>query len=207
MGIIVSILEQIPTERGDILRSFFEKFGQRRLFTGATLLLMLAVGMMLLIQPEGIYNLVLNVAGGVILAFGVIRIITYFKGDAYEAMQDSRFTTGLLMGLAGLALIVFKPLFISILPFLLGAVLIIGGAFRLQGAIALKRLHGQHHQPVLVSSIVSIALGLLVVFNPFESGMILLRVIGAALILEAVMDGVYTHQFQKWKDDFTSNFR
>ena len=87
MGIIVSILEQIPTERGDILRSFFEKFGQRRLFTGATLLLMLAVGMMLLIQPEGIYNLVLNVAGGVILAFGVIRIITYFKGDAYEAMQ------------------------------------------------------------------------------------------------------------------------
>lgn len=189
------------------MKSFFAKFGQRKLFTSATLLLMLAVGMMLLIQPEGIYNLVLNVAGGVILAFGVIRIITYFKGDPYESMRDSRFTTGLLMALAGLALIVFKPLFISILPFLLGAVLIIGGAFRLQGAIDLKRLSGLHHRPVLISSIVSIALGLLVVFNPFESGIILLRVIGAALIFEAVTDGIYTHQFQKWKDEFTSNFR
>ena len=186
---------------------FFFIFGERRMFTGATLLLMLVLGVMLLIQPEGIYNLVLNVCGAVALAFGVIRIITYFSGDAMEAMKDKRFVSGMVLALAGLALIALKPLFISILPFLLGAVLIIGGAFRLQGAIDLKRLHGQHHQPVLISSIVSIALGLLVVFNPFESGMILLRVIGAALVFEAVTDGIYTHRFQKWKDDFTSTFR
>ena len=145
--------------------------------------------------------MVLNVCGAVPLAFGALRIMAYFNGDAVSSMQNKQFTTGLLLALAGLALIVFKPLFISILPFLLGAVLVIGGAYRLQGALDLIRLKGAHHRPVLISSAVSIALGLIVVFNPFESGMILLRVIGAALILEAVMDGVYTHKFQQWKDE------
>lgn len=186
---------------------FFSKFGERKVFTGATLLLMLVLGFMLLIQPENIYNLVFNVLGAVILAFGVIRIITYFQNDAYAAMQDSRFASGMLLALIGLALIVFKSVFISILPFLLGAVLFIGGAIRLQGSLDLKRLGGGHYRPVLVSSIVSIVLGLVVVCNPFESGMLLLRVIGGALILEAVMDGIYTRQFQKWKDEITSTFR
>lgn len=189
------------------MKDFFSRFGERRLFTGATLLLMLVLGLMLLIHPENIYNLVLNVCGAVVLAFGVIRIIAYWNSDPYAAMQNSQFTTGVLMALGGLALIVFKPVFISILPFLLGAMLLIGGAFRLQGALDLKRLNAGHHRPVLVSCIVSIALGLIVMLNPFKSAMLLLRVIGAALILEAVMDGIYTHQFQKWKDNFTSTFR
>lgn len=198
---------QTANEVNFALKNFFAKFGERKLYTGATLLLMLALGLMLLIQPEGIYNLVLNVCGGVLLAFGVLRIIAYFHTDPLTSMQDRRFTIGMLLAFAGLALIVFKPVFISILPFLLGAVLIIGGAYRLQGALDLIRLHGGHHRPVLISCIVSITLGLIVVFNPFASAMILLRVIGAALILEAVMDGIYTHKFQQWKDTFTTNFK
>lgn len=189
------------------MKSFFSRFGERRLFTGATLLLMLALGLTLLIHPENIYNLVLNVCGAVLLAFGVIRMLAYWNSDPYAAMQNRQFTTGTLLALAGLCLIIFKPVFISILPFLLGTVLLIGGAFRLQGALDLKRLNAGHHRPVLISCIVSVAMGLLIMANPFQSAMILLRVIGAALILEAVMDGIYTHQFQKWKDDFTSTFR
>lgn len=189
------------------MKRFFSAFGQRRLFTGATLLLMLALGLMLLIHPENIYNLVLNVCGAVLLAFGVIRILAYWQSDAYAAMQSRQFTTGMLLALAGLALIVLKPVFISILPFLLGAVLLVGGAFRLQGALDLKRLNAGHYRPVLVSCVISIAFGLTIMLNPFKSAMILLRVIGAALIIEAVMDGIYTHQFRKWKDDFTANFR
>ena len=189
------------------MKNFFSRFGERRLFTGATLLLMLALGLMLLIHPENIYNLVLNVCGAVLLGFGVIRILAYWQEDAYAAMQNRQFTVGMLLALAGLALIIFKPVFISILPLMLGAVMLIGGVFRLQGALDLKRLNAGHYRPVLISCLVSVALGLVIMANPFKSAMILLRVIGAALLIEAVMDGIYTHQFQKWKDDFTSSFR
>ena len=39
-----------------------------------------------------------------------------------------------------------------------------------------------------------------------ESGMVLLRVIGASLILETVMDGLYTWKFHKWIDDLHRRF-
>ena len=59
---------------------------------------------------------------------------------------------------------------------------------------------------MLGSSVVSLVLGLIIVLNPFQSGMTLLRLIGASLLLETIMDGVYTWKFHKWLDDIHRRF-
>lgn len=188
------------------MKNWFHSYGERGWIALCTFAAMLVFGLMLLIHPENIYNLLLNLGGSLLMIIGLIRVISYFLSDAMAALEDRRLSGGIVTLLIGLALIVFKPLFISLIPLLLGAVMFVGGATRLQGGLDLKRLGGDRYKPVLVSSIVSIALGLLIVLNPFESGMVLLRVIGASLILETVMDGLYTWKFHKWIDDLHRRF-
>ncbi|MDO4356468.1 MAG: DUF308 domain-containing protein [Clostridia bacterium] len=188
------------------MKNWFHSYGERGWIAVCTFLAMLVFGLMLLIHPENIYNLLLNLAGGVLILIGLIRVVSYFFSDAMMALEGRKLSGGVVTMMAGLALILFKPLFISLIPLLLGAVMFVGGAIRLQGALDLKRLGGDRYKLVLGSSVVSLVLGLIIVLNPFQSGMTLLRLIGASLLLETIMDGVYTWKFHKWLDDIHRRF-
>lgn len=188
------------------MKKWFQSYGERSWTAVITFVAMLAFGLLLLLHPENIYNLLLNLGGALLLLLGLLRVVSYFLTDAMHALDERRLSGGIMTMLFGLALIIFKPLFISLIPLLLGAVMFIGGAVRLQGGLDLKRLGGDRYKPVVFSSLISLVLGLLIVLNPFQSGMVLLRVIGASLILEAAMDSIYSWRFHKWMDEFNHRF-
>ena len=119
------------------MKNWFHSYGERGWIAVCTFLAMLVFGLMLLIHPENIYNLLLNLAGGVLILIGLIRVVSYFFSDAMMALEGRKLSGGVVTMMAGLALILFKPLFISLIPLLLGAVMFVGGAIRLQGALDL----------------------------------------------------------------------
>ena len=151
---------------------------------GATLVF----GLALLIWPGVTTGLILNICGGALLAVGGFRIARYFMNkDPYDIFSWD-LGLGIALACAGLALIIFKNLLLSIVPLLFGIALLICGIVKIQAAFNLRRMTNRFWYLTLIGAGVSCALGLLISLNPFGTGLVLIRVIGGAIAVEAVQD-------------------
>lgn len=165
---------------------------------GATLIF----GLALLIWPGMTTSLILNVCGGALLAVGGFKIIRYFMNkDPYDIFSWD-LGSGILLACAGLALILFKSLLLSIVPLLFGIALLICGIVKIQAAFNLRRMTNRYWYLTLVGAAVSCAFGLLISLNPFGTGLILIRVIGGALVIEAIQDILSLRTYNRTVDSF-----
>lgn len=145
-------------------------------------------GLALLIWPGITTDLVLNIAGGVLIAMGIVNIVRYFMNrDPYELFNWG-LGLGITLACIGTALIVFKGLLLSIVPLLVGIVLLVGGIVKIQAAFNLRRMLYGRWYLTLIGAAASCVLGVLIICHPFGTGLVLMRLIGASIAIEAVED-------------------
>ena len=99
--------------------------------------------------------------------------------------------SGLL--LAGIGIFIFfRPgALIGFLPVVMGFLLLVGGAVKLQNAIDLARMQTPLWWVILILAVLSVGAGLVALFNPFETGEVLLMFLGGALVIDGLFD-IYT---------------
>ncbi len=152
-------------------------------------LIYIALGVVLLMWPDFTSRAICTVLGGMLLVYGVFQVIGFFtKGtDGWSwAVVD------LLVGLCALGLGVFALLnpeaVLSVLPIALGAVVVVDSCVSLKRALQLRELGMEKWWIICLLAVITALFGLLVVFNPFASLTVLVRIIGAVLIYEGVSD-------------------
>lgn len=173
------------------------------LILGAAAILL---GLLLLIWPNMAVNVLLNGIGIFCIVVGLILIVRYFMLDTRQAIISNDLAIGLTWIAGGILIIVLKSLLISILPFVFGLVVLIGGLAKVQGALSFKRMNSMHWYLELICALVSIVHGVLILLNPFSTALLLMRVIGAALLLEGVTDLISCRQFKCAKEQFFFEF-
>lgn len=148
----------------------------------------LVLGLLLLIRPQLLTNLVFNVCGAGLCVFGVLNVLRYFlHKDPYEGF-NWELCLGLVLLTCGIVLIVFKNALLSLLPLVFGLVLLLGGIIKLQAAFNMRRMMYARWYLTMIAAVVSGALGIVIIVNPFGTLLTLLRVIGGALCVEAIED-------------------
>lgn len=164
------------------------------------------LGLLLLIWPNLAVNVLLNGIGIFCIVVGVILIVRYFMLDTRQAIVSNDLAIGLTWIAGGVLIIALKSLLISILPFFFGLIVLIGGLVKVQGALSFKRMNSVHWYLELICAVVSIVLGVLILLNPFSTALLLMRVIGAALLIEGVSDLISCRQFKRAKEQFFIEF-
>lgn len=163
----------------------------------------LAFGLVLLIWPGIATEWILNLCGAALLIAGAANIFRYYRrGDAYRAYNWD-LSVGILLALAGLALIAFKAMLLSIVPLLFGIALLIGGAVKIQAACNLRRMRYGRWYLTMIGAVISFLLGALIIANPFATSLVLVRVMGAAIAVEAVQDLI---SMLTYKREVTTHF-
>ena len=148
----------------------------------------LLFGLALLIWPGITTGLILNICGVALMICGVFNIVRYFvKKDSYLAYNWS-LALGLILLGGGLCLVVFKGVLLSIVPLLFGIALLIGGIAKVQAAFNMRRAGFRSWYLTLIAAAISCVLGALIILHPFGTGLVLIRVIGASIAVEAVQD-------------------
>lgn len=148
----------------------------------------LIFGLALLIRPQLLTNLVFNIAGGALCIAGAFNIIRYFtRKDPYEGF-NWELCLGLILLTLGVILIVFKNALLALLPLLFGLALLFGGIVKIQAAMNMRRMMYIRWYFTMIAAAVSCLLGIVIIVNPFGTLLTLLRVIGGALVVEAVED-------------------
>lgn len=153
--------------------------------TSAAAVALIIIGLMFIIFRDTSLTVICYVAGALIMVWGALCLFAFFvTGWAQGNAGD----LALGLTLIPVSLILFiKPWVITgILTVLFGVALIADGAVKFQQFVAMNRAKIKSRWAVLAFALILLVLGILVVFDPFGSSIMIFA--GVALIVAGVMD-------------------
>ena len=148
-------------------------------------ILMIVLGLVLAIWPGHVMTSAMTILGIALLAGGALLIFSWYSGRN----RDSSVITlaeGIVLAVAGLVVLIAPKFLISIVPFCVGAVITLNGIFNLAQALDQRKANYNRWTASLVMAILTIVLGLLIVFNPFSTMEMLVVAIGIIIIYNGV---------------------
>ncbi len=148
-------------------------------------LILALIGLVLLLLPGTLNNIIGFVVGGCLLIFGIIGIIKYIRNKEYKF--TSSLVSGILYSALGIIVIINPSSVISLVTICLGLYLVINGILKTVFSFNLKKITTRW-SGALVMGILTIILGLLLVINPFGSAVAITKLAGAFLVVVAIFD-------------------
>ena len=151
-------------------------------------LICVIIGIIDLINPEKMLNIIAYALGISAIVCGLIFVIVYVVRDVKYNLNNNDFLSGLIAVVVGIVILIKWQQFMSLVPIVLGVLIIVSGCIKLQDAIDLKKLDHPAFLMMLIVSLVFILFGSVLVANPFKSEIILMRIIGVSLIIAGMTD-------------------
>lgn len=150
-------------------------------------------GVLLFKDPETFTKTVLMLFGIMLLAFGVVSLIRYFKANREgTSFFNSIVLAGAIVALVIGAICSFAPgaiiALFTVIAVVYGIMLLITGVLKCQTFFAGRGLGIKVPFLVLISAVVTVVCGVVIIMNPFESAHVMLQFLGIALIAQAVLD-------------------
>lgn len=168
----------------------------------ATGVAVIVLGLVLVIAPNLARSVLFNVVGIGCILIGAVHVIRYCRLDARAAVVSNDMATGLLFIAGGILLIVFEKPLESLLSIMVGLVILAGGVIQIQSSLGFRHMKVSRWYVELICAAISVALGILVIANPFTAMNLTMRVIGVSLIVEGVMDVVSRAAFKRACNNF-----
>lgn len=159
--------------------------------------LYILLGIVALVIPETMQKTLGYLIGIVLIIAGLVSMVCYLLRDARENYYHNEFVFGLAGIVVGAAVLYKVEVIISLIPFILGILVLFSGCSKLQDAIDLKRLSYGSWVGMLVVAVINIILGIVLICNPFKAAVLLFRVLGVGLILSGASDCFSTIYFAR----------
>ena len=146
------------------------------------------LGIVLLVWPGQSTQVVCMVLGIVLGGFGLIQIILYLATKEKTMASHSMMMLGVVLAVIG-GWIVLKPeTIIKAVPMIVGILIVIHGFHNAVQAIDLKKMQYDNWWVALLLSLLTVALGVVLICNPFTIVDTVVRIIGAFLVYDGLSD-------------------
>ena len=146
------------------------------------------LGIVLLVWPGQSTQVVCMVLGIVLGGFGLIQIILYLATKEKTMVSHSMMMLGVVLAVIG-GWIVLKPeTIIKTVPMIVGILIVIHGFHNAVQAIDLKKMQYDNWWVALLQSLLKVALGVVLICNPFTIVDTVVRIIGAFLVYDGLSD-------------------
>lgn len=153
-----------------------------------TAVIYILFGIVLAVFPTTAVRTLGYMLGGVLIFAGAVKILLYMK----ENNQKNYYTNDLMIGIIAVVIgvfVVFKiEVLLSIIPFLFGLVVLANGSMKLQNVMNLKRAGYKNWTAMLIVALLGLALGIILIINPFSSVVFLFRIVGICFVYSGVTD-------------------
>ena len=127
--------------------------------------LYILLGIVALVIPETMQKTLGYLIGIVLIVAGLVSIICYLLRDARENYYHNEFVFGILGIVLGAVVLYKVEIVISLIPFILGVLVLCSGCSKLQDAIDLKRLDYGSWLGLLIVAAINIILGVVLILS------------------------------------------
>ncbi len=163
----------------------------------ATSIILLVVGLLLLFKSDDTIIALSYIIAGVLFVLGIIAVINFFRESSINPFNDLNIVYGIVTIILGI-LIISNPMAIAtIIPFVVGLVILISSSIKLAYSIELKDNEDEVWKPTLIMAAISALCGILILFNPFKTSVIVFKIIGIFIIVYSILDIVSIYQIKK----------
>ena len=173
-----------------MLDNIIEKLKSIRLHITASATACLALGVVFLIWPTQVTNIIAYVVGGLLVVIGGIQAVS-------KIVNNENRSSGLLVGLLILIIgvwIIFHPqTTVSLIPMVIGVVLVVSGIQELSLAITAKNVDASKWGWMILGAVITIVFGIICICVAFKIVTIAMRLLGLFLIYDGISSMVMVH--------------
>ncbi|MEG0873175.1 MAG: DUF308 domain-containing protein [Clostridia bacterium] len=164
---------------------YLKKYGKSTLLTS---ILLVILSIFIIFRPHESISIVVRILGLVLLITGSIHTISYFS----TSKEFKSFSMELVLGVvslgAGILLMINPNIVLGILPVAFGCWIIIESIIRIQFTFKLKAMGSQSWKVLLPLSILTLILGVVMVFNPFAALNTVVVISGVMLLVTELIN-------------------
>ncbi|MBR3117487.1 MAG: DUF308 domain-containing protein [Bacilli bacterium] len=173
-----------------------KKFNKLMTISLLTSILFCIVGLTLIIFTKISLETMAYIMAGLLIVHGIASIIDDYKQFKIFYFFDG-FTSGLLSIILGIIIISNTDYIALIIPIVLGVWMILSSTFKLRMSLALKDTNNSSWLITYVLSLLTIIVGLCLIFNPEIGALTLTKVIGGLCVIYSVCDIIDVIIFKK----------
>lgn len=160
-----------------------KEFRRSYIFVSA---LYVVLGVVLLIWPTTSVRMICYGLGLAMVVLGLTYGIIYFTKENLNSFLQMDLVIGIICLAFGVFILLNPTFLASVLPFAMGIILLLGAVVKLQSAFNMKRLNFRRWYIVLIFALVIVALGIVLLCNPFAQEHYMILYIGICLILDGM---------------------
>lgn len=164
--------------------------------------LYLLLGVVLLLWPTLVMDIISYAFGAILLLYGLFAIIGFYRSEDRRGGAFLGLFLGIVAAAVGAIMVLYPPLIQSIIPVILGLYIAIDGLLSVKRTLELQRMDYARWNVNLILSVISAALGIFVVFHPLLTEAALFRVIGVVLIYAGGSDLWTLFQLSRWTKEY-----
>lgn len=153
---------------------------------------LVVLGILLIFESEATIVTISYVIGGILVAIGVLALLKFYKEVKDNDDTGMDLVYGIISVILGIVVISNPKAIASIIPIVMGLIIILNSGTKLQYSIELKRNNNNLWKSTMILSLISTICGVLLIFNPFKGAAFLTKLIGFLILLYAVLDIVST---------------
>lgn len=162
----------------------------RHIKTGTFLLsiVYLVLGLLLLIMPETSLLWICYAFGAVVLLTGVVCLIQYARLHGHGFAAPFLLVSGVITIALGIFTLLRPEVVASVLPIVFGIFILVDGCNRIASGIELARQKGHKWWVLVLLGVFSIAVGIFLIWRPFEIAVSLVMLCGVLLVVEGALN-------------------
>lgn len=165
---------------------FKEKLKSIRKNLLLTSILTILSGILLIVYPGYTMSILCMIFGILCAVYGMVRIVAWIAKT--RVLGNADLIMGLIVFAAGVLLMAHPGFMVSIIPSVVGFIILAIGINKLKDAIDIRNSGYSKWGSLLIPAILVLGLGLLIILNPFATAELTVRVIGATLAFNGVSD-------------------
>lgn len=146
--------------------------------------LYVVLGIVLCVWPNTSLKMICYGLGFVMVVLGITYGIIYFTKENLAGFLQMDLVIGIICLAFGVFILLNPTFLATVLPFAMGIILLLGAVVKIQSALNMRRLKFEKWYGVLICALVIIALGIVLLCNPFQKESHMVLYIGLCLILD-----------------------
>lgn len=145
--------------------------------------LFIALGLVLLVVPDITLVTIVYCVGAIFAVSAIVSLVSYFRPGSASYKMSGALTTGIFLAVVAVVMFAFPAAVAGFFSILLGAVLILCGIANTVRSVGMRDFGGNTW---IVSTVISVIVaigGVVIIWNPFETTVLFVMVLGALLIV------------------------
>ncbi|MCI9220490.1 MAG: hypothetical protein HFH94_12255 [Lachnospiraceae bacterium] len=150
--------------------------------------LYIVLGIVALVIPGTMVKTMGYLIGILLIVGGAVSMICYLLREASQNYYRNDFGYGLVSIAVGILFLYKVEWIISLVPLILGILVVASGCRKLQNVIDMKRMGYGNWVYMLILAAVNVVLGAALIVNSLDAALFFLQLVGAGLIFSGVTD-------------------